>query len=83
MRLISGTFLLALTAGAHAHTLAGDESLVVRLGHQLLGSHHLPLTILLVIVGVIAVRHARNSLRHVRNSLRHVRKTSRHDRRIR
>ena len=66
MRLISGTLLLALTAGAHAHTLAGDESLVVRLGHQLLGSHHLPLTVLLVIVGVIALSQVRKSPRHDR-----------------
>jgi spore maturation protein SpmA len=40
---------------AVAHTLGSDHSLAERMSHQLLGSHHLPLTILLIVVGVVAL----------------------------
>ena len=59
-RLISTLMLFAgLPAVASAHTLAGDEGLVTQLQHELLGSHHLPLTILLILVGVAAYRGLR------------------------
>ena len=59
-KLISGLILFAgLPAVASAHTLAGDEGLITQLQHELLGLHHLPLTILLVIAGVVAYRRLR------------------------
>ena len=59
-KLISGLTLFAgLPAVASAHTLAGDEGLITQLQHELLGVHHLPLTILLVVVGVVAYRSLR------------------------
>ena len=59
-KLISVLILFAgLPAVASAHTLASDEGLITQLQHELLGGHHLPLTILLVVVGVIAYRKLR------------------------
>ena len=59
-KLISTLTLLAgLPAVASAHTLAGDEGVITQLQHELLGGHHLPLTILLVVVGVVAYRGLR------------------------
>lgn len=52
-RLMTSLVLLAGTSGiALAHNLPGDEGLITQLDHQLLGLHHLPLTILLVIAGI-------------------------------
>ncbi len=57
---ISALILFAgLPAVTSAHTLAGDEGLISQLQHELLGGHHLPLTILLVVVGVVAYRRLR------------------------
>ena len=59
-KLISAMTLFAgLPAVASAHTLAGNEGLITQLQHELLGSHHLPLTILLIVVGVVAYRKLR------------------------
>jgi hypothetical protein len=44
--------LAGLASTANAHTLAANEGLLLRLDHQLLGLHHLPLTILLVVAGI-------------------------------
>lgn len=52
--------LLALSATAGAHTLATDESLALQLGHQVLGLHHLPLTALLLIGGIVFIRRLKN-----------------------
>ncbi len=63
MRLISMSFvLLAVSATANAHTLAADESFPLQLGHQILGLHHLPLTALLLIGGIVLVRHVKKSV---------------------
>jgi hypothetical protein len=65
MRLItSSSILLAVSAGADAHTLAGDESIPAQLGHQFLGFHHLPLTAILIIGGIFVLRHLSRSGRH-------------------
>jgi len=59
-KLISGLLLFAgLPAVASAHTLADEEGLLTQLQHELLGGHHLPLTILLIVVGVLAYRSLR------------------------
>lgn len=41
---------------ADAHTLAADDGLPVQLLHQILGSHHLPLTALLIVGGIVLLR---------------------------
>lgn len=62
MRLIPiSILLLAVAANAEAHTLAADESIPLQLGHQILGLHHLPLTALLVIGGILLVRNFNKS----------------------
>jgi len=49
-----GLFLFAgMTGVADAHTLASDGGLPMQLVHQLLGSHHLPISALIVLVGVL------------------------------
>ena len=63
-KLTSALILFAgLPAVASAHTLAGDEGLISQLQHELLGAHHLPLTILLVVAGVVAYRSLRSRKR--------------------
>jgi heme/copper-type cytochrome/quinol oxidase subunit 3 len=53
---------LALLAGfvspAYAHTLSIHEGLAA-LYHQVLGMHHLPITILLVVIGIVLIRNWR------------------------
>ena len=62
MRLIPiSILLLAISAAADAHTLAADESMPLQLGHQILGLHHLPLTALLVVGGILIIRHFNRS----------------------
>ena len=57
MRLITSLIIiLGTTEYAAAHSLDGDHAWVERLGHQFLGVHHLPLTILLIVAGLIALR---------------------------
>ena len=49
-RLLALTILAAPVA--QAHTLDPAGGVFSALGHELLGSHHLPLTLLLVVVGI-------------------------------
>jgi len=57
MRPITSSYLLLAIPGfANAHTLAGGESTPVQIGHQLLGLHHLPVTAVTVIVGILIFR---------------------------
>ena len=59
-RLFTGLILLTGSISlANAHTLPGDEGLVTQLDHQLLGLHHLPLTLLLIAGGILLFRHWR------------------------
>ena len=51
-RLISTCFVSLLAGTAGAHTLPSDAGMIERLGHQLFGWHHLPLAIVLLLVGV-------------------------------
>lgn len=56
MRLVSSLFLIIATMeGAGAHTLDGNHNLAEQLGHQLLGTHHLPVTLLLIVAGITAL----------------------------
>jgi heme/copper-type cytochrome/quinol oxidase subunit 3 len=43
---------------AYAHTLSIHEGLAA-LYHQVLGMHHLPITILLVVIGIVLIRNWR------------------------
>lgn len=55
MRLISTLLLYFGTAGfAVAHSLDSEHNLTDQLLHQVLGNHHFPITILLVVAGLIA-----------------------------
>ena len=57
MRKSLSLFLFAgMTRVADAHTLTSDDDMATQLVHQLLGSHHLPITALLVVVGIVAFR---------------------------
>ena len=49
-RLLALTLLAAPVA--QAHTLDPAGGVITALGHELLGSHHLPLTLLLVVIGI-------------------------------
>jgi hypothetical protein len=66
MRLILSLYLVSGVASvAGAHTLSGDERLLSQLGHQLLGLHHLPLTAILVLGGIVLFRQLHRSRRRV------------------
>ena len=56
-RLIALTLMAA--PAVHAHTLDPAGGIFTALGHELFGSHHLPLTLLLVVIGVVAFRALR------------------------
>ena len=55
-RFISVCSMFVLAGVAGAHTLSDDAGTTAQVGHQLLGLHHLPLLVLLLVVGVVAVR---------------------------
>jgi hypothetical protein len=59
-KLITSAILLAGSTPAMAHTLSFQEG-AAALYHQVLGSHHLPFTLLLVVIGVVAFRLLRKS----------------------
>lgn len=48
---------------AVAHTLGNEDGLVVQLWHQLLGLHHFPLTVLLIVAGILILRTWRKASR--------------------
>lgn len=57
MRILSTVVLILVVAEAtHGHAPGGGESLAEQLGHQILGPHHLPLILFLIIVGVPILR---------------------------
>ena len=62
MRLITSLLLLTGFAGpAIAHT--GDGALLNSLSHQVFGLHHLPFSILLIVIAVFALYRWQNSKR--------------------
>lgn len=48
--------LMAMAPVASAHTAPSEDGLVSQLVHQLLGMHHLPLTVLVLVAGLLALR---------------------------
>lgn len=62
MRMITSLLLMTGFAGtAMAHT--GDGVLLATLSHQVVGLHHLPVSILLVVVAVFVFRRWQSSKR--------------------
>jgi hypothetical protein len=57
MKLISSLIVFIGTADvAGAHGLESDASLADQLSHQVLGLHHLPVTVILIVAGLIMLR---------------------------
>lgn len=53
MRQTIYVFLMSILAGsAGAHTLSADAGIFARLGHVLFSPHHLPLLLLMLVVGL-------------------------------
>ena len=50
-KLVAGLVLLTGSAPAFAHTLSFHDG-IAAFYHQLLGAHHLPLTVLLIVIGI-------------------------------
>ena len=63
MRLLLTLILTAGSGIAAAHGLDDKDGLLTQLYHQLLGSHHLPLTMLLIVGGIVLLRQWRESRR--------------------
>ena len=55
-RLAALCMLIATPGMAGAHETAGDASIVERLGHEIFGLHHLPVSIILVVACVLLYR---------------------------
>jgi hypothetical protein len=62
--ILSSLFVSGFPDIAGAHTLAGAESLLSQMHHQIVGLHHLPLTLILILGGSIVIR------RHLQNNSR-------------
>lgn len=57
MRLgLSALFLLLAQQVAMAHVPGSEQTVLERIGHQFFGSHHLPISILIAVIAVIAIR---------------------------
>jgi len=57
MRQLLALILIPGISGiAAAHPLDDKDGLVTQLYHQVLGSHHLPLTMLLIVGGIVLLR---------------------------
>ena len=52
---------LGMSAMAGAHEISSDASLLTRLGHEVVGLHHLPFTALLIVAVLLSWRARRNS----------------------
>ena len=61
-KIIGSCALIGLCGAAQAHELSSDAGLPARLGHEILGLHHLPLTALLVVVLLLLLRTRRANI---------------------
>lgn len=55
-QLLTLILILGISGIAAAHTLDDKDGLLTQLYHQVLGSHHLPLTLLLIVGGIVLLR---------------------------
>jgi hypothetical protein len=53
--LITSLLFAGISGAASAHTLPGDEEISIQLGHQLLGAHHFPVFLALVVMGLLGL----------------------------
>jgi hypothetical protein len=53
-------FLLGAASLAQAHTLPGDQGILLQLSHQLFGLHHLPPLLLIAVAGYLLFRKSRS-----------------------
>ena len=57
MRLgISALILLLGQRVAMAHVPGSEQSVLERIGHQFVGAHHLPISILIAVLAIIVIR---------------------------
>ena len=56
MKSLLAVMIVATAGVAAAHPLGSEQSLLDQLGHQVLGAHHLPLLLVLIVAGAFAVR---------------------------
>jgi hypothetical protein len=61
LRITTFILLATISGAAFADVLDHSNGLVGQLVHQLLGTHHLPFTVLLIVVGVFSIRRWRAS----------------------
>ena len=59
----SALLFVLLTGVANADVLDHQNGLLERIFHQLFAAHHLPLTVLLVVAGIVLVRRLRAATR--------------------
>ena len=62
-QLLALTLIPGFSGIAAAHTLDDKDGLVTQLYHQVLGSHHMPLTLLLIVGGIVLMRQWRKARR--------------------
>ncbi len=57
MRLaISALILLLVQRVSLAHVPGSEQTVLERIGHQFIGLHHLPISILIAVLAVLAIR---------------------------
>ena len=57
MRRLAGLcMLIAIPGTAFAHEMVGDAGIVERIGHEIFGLHHLPVTITLIVACILFYR---------------------------
>lgn len=57
MRRLAGLCMLIVTPfTASAHEIAADAGILERIGHELVGLHHLPVTFALILAGLLLYR---------------------------
>lgn len=59
--LLSTCLFLAISASASAHTLAEEAGTLAQLAHQVFGSHHMPMLLVFLIVGLLVLRARRRA----------------------
>lgn len=69
-RLTTMLFLTVLSGAASAHELDHHSGLMAQLFHQLFAPHHLPFTVLLVVIAVFAMQKWRTARKRISSEAR-------------
>ena len=57
MRLgISALILLLVQRVSMAHVPGSEQTVLERIGHQFLGAHHLPISIIIAVLAIVVIR---------------------------